>query len=202
MIDQAHYSSVRPVVRQTLSISFGWWRSPRCRTTAKRYGFMKLIPLTRGLFAKVDDFDYEYLSKYKWCASRSHAGYYAVRSVGRYPSKTFAMHRVILGISDLRQVDHRDGDGLNNQKENLRPATNAQNHGNRKRPANNTSGYKGVTLTPSGKWKGMIEVLGRSIYLGIFTKAEDAARAYDISARQHFGEFARLNFQEHDEVHH
>lgn len=92
------------------------------------------------------------------------------------------------------KVDHRNSDGLDNRKRNLRPATTAQNGFNR-RPQANASGFKGVH--PSyGKWRARIKAMGRVLSLGTFSSPVEAARAYDAAARQYFGTFAHTNFQE------
>lgn len=107
---------------------------------------MKRIPLTQGKVALVSDEDYEYLMQWKWYARRAGKTFYAGRHVRlKLKQKVFHMHRVIaerLGI--LEAPDHKDRNGLNNQRSNLRAATISQNKANRGRNKNNTSGYKGV----------------------------------------------------------
>jgi hypothetical protein len=106
------------------------------------------------------------------------------------------MHRQIMGVSDPAiKVDHRDGNGLNNCRLNLRLATNRQNVRNNRGRKRRLGPYKGVH--PSGRplkpWAAKITVDGKTVNLGRFTEPEQAARAYDAAARKHFGEFARLN---------
>jgi len=163
---------------------------------------MKTIPLTQGLVAIVDDEDYPELSKYKWCAARFHnrGTYYALRS-DRSTGKNLqvCMHRQILGLEhgDPRQGDHVNRNGLDNRRENLRIATNAENGRNRPVQANNTTGLKGVGWNKQHrKYHAQIKVDGKKIHLGLFASPIAAARAYDAAARKYFGEFARPNFQE------
>lgn len=100
---------------------------------------------------------------------------------------------VILGKPYGRVIDHKDGDPFNNKKENLRYCTDAENSRNRRMHCTNTTGFKGV-VAHQGKFKAQIGVNCRAIYLGVYTTAEEAARAYDAAALKYFGDFARLNF--------
>lgn len=153
---------------------------------------MKQIPLSRGKFAFVDDEDFEWLSKHKWAAlKRRNNRFYAVSKIG---GKSVSMHRIILGLTDSNIfADHKDNDGLNNQRHNLRPATKEQNQYNRGVNANNPTKRKGVNRHRA-KFQVRIRHLGEKIYLGLFEDADEAARAYDAAARKYHGEFANLNF--------
>lgn len=92
------------------------------------------------------------------------------------------------------QLDHIDGDKLNNRVENLRPCTCSRNAGNAKLMRHNTSGYRGVSQNAkSGKWVAQIKIFGQQTYLGRFDTPEEAARVYNTAAIEHFAEFARLN---------
>ncbi len=104
----------------------------------------------------------------------------------------------MLGIRDPSiEVDHKDGNGLDCRRHNVRPATKQQNQANRGPRANNASGFKGVSWFPrQRRWYARIGVDGRNLYLGVYESAAAAARAYDAAARTHFGEFAKLNFPE------
>lgn len=159
---------------------------------------MKLIPLTQGKVAKVDDADYLWLSQWKWFAHSPRAGlFYAKRNSSgeETKGKTIHMHREILKLMGVKKADHKDGNGLNNQRRNLRPATNSQNLANRSKQRNNTSGFKGVTWDAlTRKWRAQIRVKKKHIYLGIFDLPRWAALAYDSAARQYFGPFAYFNF--------
>jgi hypothetical protein len=107
------------------------------------------------------------------------------------------MHRLIMGEPPAAMIDHRDGDGLNNSRANLRICTPSQNQQNRKHQALNTSGYRGVTYHKRlARWQAQLGHDGRKHYLGVFHNPIDAARAYDLKAVEHFGEFANLNFPE------
>jgi hypothetical protein len=152
---------------------------------------MKEIPLTQGLVALVDDNDFEELSKFKWHAKKDRNTYYANRTIGR---KTVKMHRVILGLnSRYQQGDHKDGDGLNNQRHNLRVVTRRRNGANRRKHATCSSKFKGVYLD-KGKWRARLGLNKKKIELGYFVDETCAAKAYDVAAKQHFGEYACLNF--------
>jgi len=151
---------------------------------------MKQIPLNKGKFALVDDEDFDTLSQKKWFVSTDG---YAVRQDTKNGAHLHVrMHRVIVNAPSAMQVDHADGNRLNNQKSNLRLATKADNMRNRKMQRNNTSGYRGVFKAGS-KWASAICFENRLINLGYFTDILDAARAYNEKARELFGEFARLN---------
>lgn len=157
---------------------------------------MKQIPLNRGLFALVDDADFESLSQFKWTATRAPKckTFYAVRQIyvdGK--RKQMRMHRQLL--PGARYIDHKDRNGLNNQRENLRPCTQHQNLGNS--VWKNKHGFKGVRLdrrNKSNPWLAKIFNGTRTLHLGNFSKKEEAALAYDKKAMEFFGEFARLNF--------
>jgi len=156
---------------------------------------MKTIQLTQGLVALVDDADYDRVSTHRWYALKSGNGvFYALRTTLLDDKKTpLLMHRFILGATDpSMKVDHKNHNGLDNQRENLRLCTQTQNHGNR-RKTQGSSKYKGVTKRGS-KWEAAIKHNGKSKYLGVFISEVDAARVYDAAARNHFGEFALCNF--------
>jgi hypothetical protein len=162
----------------------------------------RAIQLTQGFVALVDDADFEALSRWHWSVKEADGRWYAVRGTCRGPRNSpvkhqIKMHRQILGVDDPSVlIDHRNGNGLDNQRGNLRIATNAQNGYNaRKRHGTTTSKYKGVTWdTARGKWTASIMVSRRRYALGRFENEEDAARAYDDAAQRWFGEFSRLNF--------
>lgn len=162
---------------------------------------MKLIPLTRGMIAKVDDEDYPLLSRHRWCAkpnSVQEDKFYAVTAFA-LPDGTqrlMYMQHLILGV--WRQVDHINGDTMDYQKSNLRPCTQQQNNWNAcKRKSTlgkpTTSKYKGV-MRNGKKFLAMITKDRVRYRIGRFETEEEAARAYDAKAREFFGDFAWLNF--------
>ena len=147
------------------------------------------IPLTRGTFATVDDADADLVSAFKWHATSTRGLWYARREIG---GRAQMMHSLLVN-SPL--VDHVNGNGLDNRRSNLRPATPAQNMQNRMRFRTARSQFKGLLWCHrDGRWRARITVIGKRIDLGRFSDERDAALAYDMAARQHFGEFAALNF--------
>jgi len=150
---------------------------------------MKVIPLTRGLFAKVDDADYEMLFNFgKWCALVQGNKAYAVTSKA---GKIIRMHRLLV---QGRCIDHVDGDGLNNQRKNIRSATWQQNLANSIPRRSNKSGRKGVHWDrKNNKWRASIGVNHKCLQLGRFSDLESASKAYDYAALRYFGDFAKTN---------
>lgn len=162
---------------------------------------MKEIKLTRGQVALVDDEDFEWLSAWKWYATVKHYTkapnqYYATRTV-RHPKRTtIQMHRIILHTPEGMDTDHVDGNGLNNQRANLRPSTRSQNGCNRTKQKDNVTGYKGVQFTKNKQirpFRADIKLQGRHFYLGTYDTAREAAEAYNQAALKLHGEFAVLN---------
>lgn len=156
---------------------------------------MKLIPLTQGKFAIVDNGKYEWLNQWKWCAHKNGNNYYAVRKDGNSIVK---MHREILGLKkgDNKNTDHRNHNGIDNRIINLRICSRFQNQHNRSIEIGGTSKYKGVSRQKdANKWVVYITFNNRRIYLGCFDDEVDAAESYDAKAKELFGEFAYLNFK-------
>jgi hypothetical protein len=144
---------------------------------------MKEIKLADGKIALVDDEDYEYLNKSKWFTMKGYNTYYAVKT-----RKAIRMHRIILAVND-KMVDHIDGNGLNNQKSNLRICNHSQNLQNSRR-----SKTKGVYYTGNvSGYRSRIQVNKRSIHLGYFKTEKEAVDAYNKAATYYFGEFACVN---------
>lgn len=146
------------------------------------------IALSRGYVTVVDDCDAALVvASGPWNASDCGGLVYARRW---HRGTTQSLHTMLTGWA---RVDHRNGDGLDNRRANLRPATHAENMANRGAPQNNTSGFKGVTAYRTGRWRASITVAGRHQHLGYFDTPELAAAAYDSAALAAFGEYARLN---------
>lgn len=152
------------------------------------------IYLTGGKYALVDDSDYEWLSQWKWQYSKRFG--YAERTVHQNgKSRKKRMHQVIMGEPpEGMEIDHIDGNKLNNQRSNLRFVTRSQNNMNAKKRVNTTSRYKGVHFERyTGKWRAAIIVDGKKVSLGRFCSEIEAAKAYNEAAIKYFGDFARLN---------
>ena len=167
--------------------------------------YCKLIPLTKGYYAVVNADRHAYLSRWKWYASWSESvhGFYAVRNERKSDGETrpVLMHRVVSGVPDGIDCDHKDGNMLMNVDLNLRPANDSQNSSNRPKQSNNTSGYKGVSRSDSRNgYKSRITVNRVEEHIGSYSTAIEAALAYDLRAVEVHGEFACLNFPKKDEV--
>jgi hypothetical protein len=152
---------------------------------------MREIPLTgpdgEVLSLLVDDEDYEFMSRFPWRAKKDGEDRY-------YAYATIVAHKVLV---DYKLVDHVNGDALDNTRTNLRSATHQQNSWNRGLRSDSKTGYKGVRhIADRNAFGARIQVDGKRRYLGYFKNPVDAAKAYDAAAREHFGEFARLNFPE------
>lgn len=153
---------------------------------------MKQIQLTQGKTAIVDDADYEILMQYKWWALRSVLSDHIFYAMTRLNGRITSMHVALMKSPKGFEVDHIDGDGLNNLRSNLRLVTKSQQRMNQKIYKNNHSGFKGV-FAERGRWRAVISVNKKLIHLGYFDEKLDAARHYNSAAQKHFGEFARLN---------
>lgn len=157
---------------------------------------MKTIPLTQGQVALVDDADYEAVSQFKWCAMKNRRGFYAGRGVYKTNGKHTVQYLHQFLLPGVSRIDHRDGNGLNNRRHNLRPATNQQNlQGARRKKIGATSRFRGVSwFSQYSKWQASIKVNGKPIHLGYHEVEAKAAKAYDVAARKYCGDFASPNF--------
>lgn len=154
---------------------------------------MKTILLTQGKIALVDDADYDWLNQWKWNAHKEGNAYYAERSIRKPSRKMIRMHRIIMDVPIHLFVDHKDHNGLNNQRANLRICTKHQNQMNM--ICKRTIKYVGV-YHYKGYIRAQIRHLGKCHFLGTYMTEEDAARARDAAAKLYRGEFANLNFKD------
>ncbi len=162
---------------------------------------MKTVPLggsqAAGRVALIDAADAALLAGYSWYAELHRHTYYArahVPGSGRYGRSVY-MHHLLAGPG----TDHRNRDGLDNQRSNLRPATVSQNNANARKHSCNGGGapssvFKGVADSGYSGWRAYIWRDSAQRYLGTFATEEDAARAYDAAAVAQWGEYALLNF--------
>lgn len=150
------------------------------------------IPVNGGEYtAWVDDEDAERIRRFTWHIKKDGPRRYARYGRGK---NSLRMHQMVIASWGRKmQIDHIDGDGLNNRKANLRHCTCSQNQMNR-RPENGRR-FKGYHLNKLlNKWRTQIRVNGKTIHVGLFDDEIAAAQAYDEAATKYFGEFARLNF--------
>ena len=155
----------------------------------------KELILPSGHITLIDTEDWELIRQYRWAASVGEWGIYVIANNwhigGKDPLK---MHRLILNAPANRQVDHKNHDGLDNRRGNLRLATPSQNGGNTRIGKNNTSGYKGVSWhKTSHKWVAAITINYKKHSLGLWSDPWKAAQAYNTAALKAWGEFALLN---------
>jgi hypothetical protein len=168
---------------------------------------MKIITLTQGKEAIVDDSDFDLLSQWNWYAvNNSDRGFYAVANME--PGKPTRMHRFLLSINDPKIfVDHINHNGLDNQRVNLRTCTRLQNQRNRRSNKNSSSQYIGVSSCVHKKrgkeykyWQSAIKTGEKSINLGLFPFTAEgeiqAAIVRDEASKKYHGEFANLNFKQ------
>lgn len=157
---------------------------------------MKEIQLTQGKVALIDDEDFDLVDQFKWTVvSKANKIFYAYRMPSRKLGKRapILMHRFILGAEKGQQVDHVNGDGLDNRRENLRFSTQSENLQNM-HAGRGSSKFKGVGwFESSGKWRAKTKFNGKYIHIGLFSSEIEAAKAYNEKALELFGEFACLN---------
>lgn len=161
-------------------------------------GEVAFVPLTQGKQAIIDACSAEIVSEHLWHVERNGKRFYAKRgvSLGGKRRKNIYMHRALLAAPDGMEVDHIDGDGLNNKLSNLRLATRAQNAWNCGLHEHNTSGFKGVSWHASkNRWRAQITFYGKRIHIGYFKTPEAAYSSYCKTSERLRGEFA---FQQGD----
>jgi len=146
----------------------------------------------------IDTTDYDQVKGFRWCAWRHGRTFCAATTrVKKRGGRTTAyLHRLL--FPGVAEIDHRNGDPLDNRRSNLRPASRAQNNANTRKYKNGmTSRFKGVCFDKfQANFRATIQVNRRQLCLGRFDSEEEAARAYNRAALEHFGEFARLNWLE------
>ena len=146
---------------------------------------MKQIPLTQGLYAVVDDDDFEELNRHKWTARRNRPGGVTYAARGRKASdppgaQQVRMHRAVMGDPQRGlEIDHINGNGLDNRKSNLRFTDAALNRANSRKFRNSKNRYKGVRKTTSGRWQALVTINHKQIHIGTYDDPLDAARAFD-----------------------
>ena len=148
------------------------------------------IPLTKGKEAIIDNESLRLVGNFKWMFAR-----YPSRRGGKLSDKTIHMHQILMWCPNKYEVDHINGDKLDNRLCNLRIATHQQNIFNKPPTKQNKSGYKGVSWDKRrGKWVTSVFISGKEVYKKRFLSKKEAAKAYDKKAKELFGEFAYLNF--------
>lgn len=150
------------------------------------------VPLTKGQVAIANADDLELLSKFNWCCSSG----YAVTNIQLLNGKRklLQMHRLLLNPPEDLQIDHIDGNRLNNCRENLRICSHAENQRNRSRNSTNTSGFKGVSWDKQReRFRASIKFNDKQKHLGYFDDPQEAAAAYDAAAIELHKDFACTN---------
>lgn len=161
------------------------------------------VSLTQGKVALIDESDRRAVADYAWYAARRRDGRWYARTAmpGADGKRAWCeMHIFLMRPPRGMQVDHKDGDGLNNRRGNLRVCTHAQNTQNARPQVGRTSKYKGVHRHVDGRWRAQINANTRRYLLGYYDSELDAAIAYDHAARRHFGEFAVTNASHFPEI--
>lgn len=158
-------------------------------------GEIAYVPLTQGYEAIIDAKDTPLVEGMNWRALVDQHTVYAVRSGARSKvekRKTIYMHRLFATVPDSMELDHVDGNGLNNRRENLRVATALQNRRNQKLGKRNKVGLKGVSWSKAAKkWQASIRVNNKGVYLGIFETPEEAHAAYIAAIPKYHGDWGK-----------
>jgi hypothetical protein len=156
-------------------------------------GAIAFVPLTKDYEAVIDAADLPLVDCLNWSADVDRSVVYAKRTDCSGPRRrTVMMHRVLMGDPSGVEIDHVDGDGLNNRRSNLRWATDQQNAHNRRISSLNTSGFKGVYWDKArGAWRATITLNCVRRHLGYFDTPEAAHAAYVKASASLHGEFGR-----------
>jgi hypothetical protein len=160
------------------------------------FSMTKQISISRGMTVTVDDSDFDSVKNYRWFAVPGYSTWYAMRwEGGRKNRKHILLHRSLMGITDGSiLIDHKNGNGLDCTRSNMRVCTKEQNSYNRGKQKSNTTGYKGVYQDKKESFfSAQIGFNGKRIRLGYFKTKEEAAHAYNEAAKKYHGEFAKLN---------
>lgn len=157
-------------------------------------GEITYIPLTQGKMAIIDTSKLDLVDGVNWYfLPYSNTGYAGTRLTEEGKKKLIRMHRVIVDAPNGQEVDHINGDGLDNRVENLRLVNRHQNQRNSKKRRDNSSGLKGVYFDKkSGKWRAKIRVNGYQKSLGLFLSKDDAYDAYCSASKKYHGKFGRV----------
>ncbi len=148
---------------------------------------MRIIKLTQGKQALVDDEDFDYINRFKW----SYANGYATT---HFLGKSCLMHRLIMNPPKEMEVDHINHNRSDNRKENLRVCTPSQNRWNVTKRTSNTSGFKGISWdSDRNKWLVQIQALGIKRNLGRFSSLSKAKKVYNSEAYKFHKEFMFSN---------
>jgi len=152
------------------------------------------IQLTNGGVTYVSPEDFEFVSQFSWHREKNKHTYYARASIG---GKQIRLHRLIAHAEPGQMVDHKDGDGLNNTRENIRVVTHTQNNWNRRKFGETASRYLGVVPNYGGSkdrpWLVRFFHEGKAIRCGTYATEIEAAEAYNKLIVTYRGEYARLN---------
>lgn len=162
---------------------------------------MREIELTKGYKALVDDEDYSAVNEYTWYVFFSASNIYAKTFIKleNNKRKSLFMHQLVYELSgqiasNSHHIDHKDCNGLNNCRTNIRQASYQNNQANSRKMSKSSSVYKGVSFSKTrNKWEAYIKVNKIKINLGRFSDEREAANSYNIAAMKYFGEFARIN---------
>lgn len=158
---------------------------------------MKIVITTDKYEVQIDDIDADKIAKYNWSTfhpSRGKHRYAKAWVNDEKGRRVVSMHRYLMEEPVGLYVDHVDGNGLNNQRNNLRFATNQLNQANSRKKVPGSSKYKGVHYSKARqKWRSQIMFNGKYIHLGYFLTEDEAGQAYNAAAKKHFGDYAYLN---------